>query len=137
MDYITKPFQKNELLARVKTQVELKQFRDKLEKYAEEMAALSMQLFLQTTTDELTGAINRKTGMEMLEGLITKARTEGTLLSVCFVDIDDLKVVNDCYGHNEGDHLIKTVAQVLMGASVPTDSVARLGGDEFFADTGC
>lgn len=82
------------------------------------------------TTDELTGVANQRglleAGREMLE------RTRGSeRLTVVFVDVDGLKIVNDMHGHAAGDELIRSVADVLRRTFRPQDTVARIGGDEF------
>jgi len=83
------------------------------------------------TTDHLTGLLNRARFSEELErtlSLSKRHKTQGVLL---FIDLDQFKGVNDTYGHDAGDTLIKAVAAVLQDAVRSTDTVARLGGDEF------
>jgi diguanylate cyclase (GGDEF)-like protein len=83
--------------------------------------------------DELTGLANRR-GFEMLgERLISAARRLGLPVSVIYADLDNMKPINDNYGHESGDAAIKEVAEVLGGTLRASDLVARLGGDEFCA----
>ena len=82
-------------------------------------------------TDELTGIANRRAAFEYLEQLTDKAKSENTDLTVCFLDINELKYVNDTYGHNEGDDLIKTVTEIILSKIRSNDIFCRLGGDEF------
>ncbi|NFG23058.1 GGDEF domain-containing protein [Clostridium botulinum] len=77
--------------------------------------------------DELTGLYNRRCAMLSLEKLI-KSNLE---FSICFVDIDRLKYVNDILGHNEGDEYIKIIANIISNEFYDEDKVCRVGGDEF------
>ena len=87
----------------------------------------------QVAFDELTGVARRAAGMAALEHEIARARRAGAALSVAFVDVDGLKVVNDTHGHEAGDRLLQAVAQVLVGRLRGSDVVFRFGGDEFVA----
>lgn len=78
-------------------------------------------------TDELTGIFNRRCAMINLKNLVKKS----TCFSVCFVDIDGLKNVNDILGHNEGDKYIKTISNIIANEFYENESVCRIGGDEF------
>lgn len=82
-------------------------------------------------TDRLTNIMNRRMGLEFLEKQIARVKREDISLTVCFIDVNGLKNINDNYGHNEGDELLKIVAKILEGNIRETDAVARLGGDEF------
>jgi diguanylate cyclase (GGDEF)-like protein/PAS domain S-box-containing protein len=81
--------------------------------------------------DPLTGAPNRRLLIDRLENAINRAeRTERTL-AVCFLDIDDFKLINDGRGHSSGDRLLIEVAENLKGVLRADDTLARIGGDEF------
>lgn len=82
-------------------------------------------------TDALTGLLNRLALWDRLEHDLDLARRHGTLLAVCFVDIDGFKHVNDSLGHAVGDQLLQAIARALVGAVRASDTVCRLGGDEF------
>ncbi len=82
------------------------------------------------TTDEMTNLLNRRMGLLMLSKEIEKAHREIYDLTVCFIDLDGLKKVNDHYGHSEGDWFIKQVAEVLLNNVRLGDVVFRYGGDE-------
>jgi diguanylate cyclase (GGDEF)-like protein len=82
-------------------------------------------------TDRLTNIMNRRMGTTYLQKQIERLKREDINLTVCFIDVNDLKHANDNYGHNEGDNLLKTAAQILNDNIRDTDAVARFGGDEF------
>ncbi|MBR9980485.1 MAG: diguanylate cyclase, partial [Desulfatitalea sp.] len=81
--------------------------------------------------DALTGLLNRKAFVELLETEIKYARRHGSGLVLLYFDMNKFKTVNDTYGHEIGDRLLQSVAERLKGAVRETDHVARLGGDEF------
>lgn len=83
------------------------------------------------TFDEMTGLVNRRTGLLMLSTEMGRARRDSRPLSVCFVDLDRLKMVNDTFGHHEGDWMIKSLAASLLESIRDGDVAIRLGGDEF------
>lgn len=82
-------------------------------------------------TDRLTNIMNRRMGIKYLEKQIERVKREEIALTVCFIDINGLKVVNDRYGHKEGDRLLKEAANILTNTIRSSDAVARVGGDEF------
>lgn len=123
-DYILRPVDRNELLARVRTQVRRKRFQERLRSSYE--ISLSMAL-----TDSLTGLYNRRYLEVHLEKLLQKNQESKKTLAVLLVDIDHFKQVNDKYGHNVGDEVLKIFAQRLLGNLRSFDLVARLGGEEF------
>lgn len=81
--------------------------------------------------DALTGLLNRRAMMETLPRAIIAARTEKRSLALLFIDLDGFKAVNDVFGHDIGDELLKTVSQRLLDNLRGSDSVFRLAGDEF------
>jgi len=85
----------------------------------------------QAYHDQLTRLPNRGLFRDRLELALTQARRHGRALAVLFVDIDRFKLVNDTYGHTEGDAVIRGVAARLSGALRRNDTLARVGGDEF------
>jgi diguanylate cyclase (GGDEF)-like protein len=83
------------------------------------------------STDSLTGTVNRRTALIMLEKHIAQCRRSGSMLTLCLVDLDGLKRVNDDYGHAAGDDYIRQASSALVRAVRGSDTVGRIGGDEF------
>lgn len=87
------------------------------------------------TFDSMTAMLNRRTGLELLEYLCEESARNQTGLTICFIDIDRLKFVNDTHGHQEGDHYIKTVAKTITSRAGETYKGIRYGGDELILVT--
>ena len=117
VDYIVKPFVEAEVLARVNVHLALKKA----------LATLKML----TTTDVMTGVFNRRFAYEILTKQIAVAKRENSSFVLCYIDIDNLKKINDTYGHPAGDTLISTVANSLKETVRASDYIFRVGGDEF------
>jgi diguanylate cyclase (GGDEF)-like protein len=88
-------------------------------------------LLLAARRDPLTGLCNRTSFSERLEQLLRRPVDSSAPLAVAYLDVDFFKRVNDTYGHDVGDELLKVVAERLQGTLKHSDTVARLGGDEF------
>ena len=88
-------------------------------------------LLAQSRTDHLTGLANRRHFVEELEQELSRKNRFGTTLSVAMVDLDNFKLVNDTYGHDAGDDVIRAVAGLLKDECREYDEVGRLGGEEF------
>ncbi len=123
-DYIIKPIHEKEFLARIKSALriialerELTEANQKLEKLA--------------TFDELTGALNRRALYEELKKNAYRALREGKNLYILMVDIDHFKKVNDTYGHQIGDEVLKEVVKRFKLLLRPYDIIGRYGGEEF------
>ncbi|HCC08051.1 MAG TPA: serine/threonine-protein kinase PknK [Clostridiales bacterium] len=104
--------------------VELKQEieeRKKAQKLLEKMA----------THDNLTGLPNRKLFLERLEQTIDFSKRYNLSFCILFIDLDGFKAINDTFGHESGDIVLKTVAERLLDCARDHDTVTRLGGDEF------
>lgn len=82
-------------------------------------------------TDHLTGILNRRAFVRSLEGCIKELQANDRCFSVCFIDLDDFKQVNDNLGHDVGDRVLQQVAHVIEASCRSHDIVARIGGDEF------
>jgi diguanylate cyclase (GGDEF)-like protein len=123
-DYVTKPFDPAELVARVRVQLKIKTLQDALKK--------SNQLLLQlSNTDPLTGLHNRRYLMDTLAREVERSCRTDIPLSLVMIDIDHFKRVNDTYGHQVGDAVLVAVAALLQGQLRPYDTAARFGGEEF------
>ncbi len=123
-DYLTKPFNVHELEARIAVGERILRLEDKL------TAALS-QLEQQAMYDGLTNVMNRRAIYLFAQGELERARRAHHPFSLIFLDIDNLKTINDRYGHLSGDVAIKAVARTLQTCSRPYDGVGRWAGDEF------
>ncbi|MCK5384822.1 MAG: PleD family two-component system response regulator [Alphaproteobacteria bacterium] len=123
-DYIMRPLEKSELIARVRTQIRRKRFQERLRSSYE--ISLSMAL-----TDSLTGLYNRRYLEVHLGKLIENNNQSKKALAVLIMDIDHFKNVNDTYGHNVGDEVLKVFAERLKNSVRSFDLIARYGGEEF------
>lgn len=123
-DYLVKPVDPNELLARVRTQVRRRRFQLRL--LANREASLTMAL-----TDGLTGLFNRHYFTSHFAGLFRHAQEQGRPISVMMLDVDHFKSVNDSYGHAAGDQVLRDLARRISDSVRNFDLVARLGGEEF------
>lgn len=116
-DFISKPVDSEELLVRVKALL-------KISYYKEKMTEVS-------TTDELTGLHNRKFLQEALESEISRSRRYKTKVSCILFDLDYFKAVNDMYGYEWGDILLRNIAGMLDVSVRKEDIVTRYGDEEF------
>lgn len=116
-DYIKTPVDNQELVVRVKNMLKIRELREKLKTLA--------------TTDELTGLHNRKYLLERMDQEISRAKRYGNALSLLLFDLDFFKVVNDIYGYEWGDVLLKSIADKLKGLIRKEDILTRYGDEEF------
>lgn len=96
-----------------------------------ESRRLASELSFQATHDELTGLLNRREFEHRLATTLGRARSDASVHALCFIDLDQFKVVNDTSGHSAGDQLLRQVAQLTRSTLRDHDVLARLGGDEF------
>ena len=123
-DYLIRPVDRNELLARTTTQIRRKRLQDRLQQSYQRSLALAL-------TDELTGLYNRRYFSAHLDELMERVRQDGISVAVLMFDIDHFKKVNDTYGHPAGDEVLRELAARAMNSVRSVDLVARLGGEEF------
>ncbi|MEG4837375.1 diguanylate cyclase [Microcoleus sp. B9-D4] len=138
VDYITKPFQEQEVLMRVKNQLLIQQQRQqlleqnqRLEHEIQERLRAEAEVRQLSVTDQLTGLYNRRGFFLLAEQQLKIARRTQTPYFILFADLDGLKKINDTLGHEMGDRVIVDAAQILKQTFREADIVARLGGDEF------
>lgn len=125
-DYILRPVDRNELLARARTQVRRRRYQDRLRQNYED--SLNMAL-----TDTLTGLYNRRYLDAHLEKIIANIDRTGKPIGILMMDIDHFKHVNDTYGHQAGDEVLVEFADRVATRLRSFDLVARQGGEEFVA----
>ncbi|HKO56360.1 MAG TPA: diguanylate cyclase [Thermoanaerobaculia bacterium] len=116
-DYVTKPFQVQELLARIRAGLRIVELQEKL-----------LEL---TVTDPLTGLRNRRAFEKELSVQFERSRRYGRPLSLIIVDVDHFKSINDTWGHGAGDVVLADVAHCVARQTRSSDLVARIGGEEF------
>jgi two-component system cell cycle response regulator len=123
-DYITRPYDRNELMARVRTQVRRRRLQ--------ELLRTNYQRGLEAAlTDPLTGLYNRRYMAQHLPGLLAKAAAAGKPLALFMIDIDHFKKVNDSFGHDVGDEVLAEFAVRLASNVRAIDLPVRHGGEEF------
>jgi two-component system, cell cycle response regulator len=123
-DYLSRPVDRNELLARARTNVRQKRYMDRLRQTVRR--SVEMALY-----DPLTGLNNRRFMERRLPAMIDTARERASPLTMMILDIDHFKRINDTYGHDAGDHVLKGFAAELQEIVRGGDLVCRLGGEEF------
>jgi len=97
----------------------------------EELERANKKITELATSDNLTGLANRRVFYEMLESAMEQSKRRDEILAVLFIDLDNFKPINDNWGHNAGDKVLKEIADRLTSSIRAADSVARIGGDEF------
>ncbi|OAN48279.1 diguanylate cyclase response regulator [Chloroflexus islandicus] len=131
VDYVTKPFQPAEVLARVRTHLALAQARTALEMANRELQrALAREAEL-ARIDWLTGVYNRSHFYELATHEFAIATRYDQALAICMFDVDHFKQVNDRYGHLIGDQVLRAVAQTAARQIRAADCIGRFGGEEF------
>ncbi|HMN71452.1 MAG TPA: PleD family two-component system response regulator [Rhodoblastus sp.] len=123
-DYLVRPIDRNELIARVRTQVRRKRYAESLRNNVEQAIEMAV-------VDALTGLNNRRYFDMHLSTLLDLAAQEAKPLSLLVLDIDFFKKINDTYGHDAGDEILRALAGRVRRAVRSVDLVCRLGGEEF------
>ncbi len=137
-DYVTKPFTARVLSARlragrrvIKLQEDARRDSENLRRFAAELAVANRRLQQAALTDPLTGLPNRRYGMERLEQEWAASTRTLRPLTCMVIDVDQFKQVNDNFGHDSGDVVLRHVASMLRKEARTEDVICRLGGEEF------
>jgi len=123
-DYIMRPIDEHELLARVRTQVRRKRYQDRLHESFIQHLSLAL-------TDSLTGLHNRRYLSTHLDSVMERMRDSEKPVSLLMIDVDHFKHVNDTYGHGVGDEVLHEIGQQILRNIRGFDLAARYGGEEF------
>jgi diguanylate cyclase (GGDEF)-like protein len=130
-DFVSKPFNKLELLTRVKSLLRIKQLHDELRAKVRELEQARERLRQLAITDGLTGLYNHRYLKEHLEQELLRANRHQLRVSVVMLDIDHFKKFNDTFGHPAGDTILRAIANLLRDNIRKIDIAARYGGEEF------
>jgi two-component system cell cycle response regulator len=123
-DYLIRPIDKNEMLARVRTQIKKKRYTERLR----DNVQLTVELAI---TDPLTSLFNRRYMETHLATLVEQAASRGKPIAVLVLDIDYFKAVNDTHGHDAGDDVLREFALRVRKSTRNIDLACRYGGEEF------
>lgn len=138
VDYIRKPVDELELIARTRSMLQLSATMKRMRRQHEELRASHERMEWMARTDMLTKLPNRRDFLQKLEAAIASATRHHRSFVLAMADIDEFKAVNDRYGHRAGDVVLEGVAALMREAVRTDDFVARWGGEEFillFSDT--
>lgn len=130
-DFISKPFNRVELLTRIKSLLRIKRLHEALEQKVNELEKAKAKLRKLAVTDGLTGLYNYRAFRRQLQLEISRSRRFHLPLSLLMMDIDYFKIYNDRFGHPKGDIVLKAFAKVLQENVRDVDVAARYGGEEF------
>lgn len=123
-DFVRKPFNREELRARIRVGERTIGLQDELNKARKQMEHLAMY-------DPLTEVFNRRAMLDTLPRELARVRREGKTLAVGIADIDHFKIINDKYGHPAGDAALKHFVGILQSCVRTSDTIGRWGGEEF------
>jgi len=127
LDFIAKPFVKNVMLSRISRTLELEEMRNKLSEQLEETLQEMSDIKGKAQKDALTGLWNR----EYCEYMVNQYISEGATGTLFMIDMDNFKLINDQYGHLEGDQALLMFAETMRAFGKEDDLLCRVGGDEF------
>ena len=117
----------------ISTAIKLTQFMGQLTNALDNVEEANRKLSVESVTDQLTGIYNRRGFISESEKLLSGKREKTCSGAVLYADLDCLKVINDSFGHKEGDFAIRKASEILCSSLRKSDVVGRVGGDEFVA----
>jgi two-component system, cell cycle response regulator len=123
-DYLSVPVELNEMEARLKTQIRRKKYQDALRSNYQQSVSMAI-------TDSLTGLYNRHFLDAHLNNMVNSSINNKKSFSMMMLDMDHFKSVNDTYGHDVGDEILKNLAKRIVDSIRSSDLAARIGGEEF------
>ncbi len=137
-DYVVKPFRPKVLEARIRSGERLIRYqrtvnhdREVIQRYARRLSSANRKLRTMAMTDALTGLPNRRSAMSRMKDVVAESSRHDEKLSCILIDIDHFKQINDTYGHDNGDIVLKEVANIFAQNARSYDTISRMGGEEF------
>lgn len=130
-DYLPKPYNNVELNARIYATLRTKALQDELKQKTRQLEELLKQLEIMAITDQITVLYNRRHLEIILKEEFKRTFRDKTPLTCMMIGIDDFKRINDMFGHNAGDMVLKETAKIITESAREADTVARWGGEEF------
>ncbi len=130
-DYLPKPYNELELNARIYASLRTKSLQDELRMKNKQLEELLYKVEYMAITDALTGLYNRRRFHDVLGKEFERSKRYATTVSVIMLDIDHFKKINDTFGHQAGDAVLKVIAELLLKSIREVDTAARYGGEEF------
>jgi diguanylate cyclase (GGDEF)-like protein len=130
-DFIAKPFDRDELIVRVRSMLRIKALHDRLNQKIAELESAKIRLRRLADTDALTSLYNKRYLQEGLRIEVSRSKRYKNSLSMLMVDVDHFKKINDQEGHPTGDSVLQQLATTLVNGVRSIDIVARYGGEEF------
>jgi diguanylate cyclase (GGDEF)-like protein len=130
-DFLPKPYDNLELNARIYAALRTKALQDELRMKNEKLEELLSKVEYMAVTDALTGLYNRRRFHSILETEFERSKRYSTPFSLIMLDVDHFKRINDNYGHQVGDSVLKQIAQIFLKDIREIDTASRYGGEEF------
>jgi diguanylate cyclase (GGDEF)-like protein len=130
-DYLPKPFNEQELVAKINALLRIKSLQDELKKKNQELGEVLKTVERMAITDPGTGLFNRRHFTEFLEREFARAKRFNSPLACVMLDIDHFKQINDTYGHQTGDQVLYEIGHILQQNIRQIEIAARYGGEEF------
>lgn len=131
IDYVTKPFYKEEVAARVKSQLTIRQLQKELQRHIAELETLYRDVKDLSIRDSLTGLYNRRYFDEVIHTQDAACTRYGTVYTLLMTDLDHFKKINDSLGHKAGDLVLRRFSEILLRSLRDCDTPFRIGGEEF------